>query len=95
MPPAWPCIDERASFYLAGYAADRRFAPLLATPANTADDFREALALVDASRLERLLIETDRLVAEHWRAVEAVAAALLEREALSAMELHAVIIRSR
>ena len=39
---------------------------------------------VDPDHLERLLRETERTVIAHWREVEAVARALLERERLEA-----------
>ena len=58
-------------------------------------DFAQALALVDGMHLERLLRETEREIAEHWSQVEAVAAALLEREFLPALELHRIIIAAR
>jgi hypothetical protein len=41
-----------------------------------------------------LLRETERMIAAHWSAVEAVAAALLEREFLTAMERHKIIVKS-
>jgi hypothetical protein len=39
--------------------------------------------------------ETEREVAAHWRAVEAVAAALLERERLEALEIYKIIVKAR
>ncbi len=92
---AWPCVEERVRFYLAGYAADKCFAPTLASRKNSAMDFEQALALVGKARLQRLSLETEREVAEHWSAVEAVAAALLEREVLSAGEIYRVIVKAR
>lgn len=81
---------------MAGFCADRRFAPALADRRNSADDFTEALKLVDdEQRWHRLLCETDLAVARYCHAVQAVARELLEREALSAMELHAIILKSR
>jgi hypothetical protein len=67
-------------FHLGGYAADRRYDPSLASRGNSEYDFAQALALVDIDHLERLLVETEREIAAHWSQVQAVAAALLERE---------------
>jgi hypothetical protein len=51
--------------------------------------------LIDVKYLERLLRETERTLIEHWNQIEAVAAALLEREFLSASEIYQIIVRSR
>ena len=79
---AGPAADQRVRFLLAAFCADRRFAPALASRENSADDSAEALTLVDETRLERLLHETEIVIATHWSAVEAVAQALLERNSL-------------
>lgn len=77
-----------------GFAAGKRFAPALASRENSAADFAEALMLVDP-HLERLLLEAQRAIDAHWRAVEAIAHALLERERLEAMELYKLIVAAR
>jgi hypothetical protein len=94
---AGSCVAPRVKFYVAGYAADRRYAPALASRANGENeyDFSEALRLVDEEYLQRLLRETERTVAARWAAVEAVAAALLERGFLLPMDLRRIIINSR
>ena len=94
---AWPCVEERARFYCGGFCADRHYSPSCASRANSEHDLREALHLLDcsAARLACAIHETDRLIVAHWRAVEAVATALLERESLTAMELHRIIIAAR
>lgn len=94
---AWPAIEAHVKFFVAGYCADRRYAPSLASreDAENVHDFAEALRLVDEARLERLLIKTEHMIVAHWLAVQAVAAALLEHEVLSASEIYRLIIRSR
>jgi hypothetical protein len=93
---AWPCIEQRVRFYFAGFCADRRFACSLASRENSAADFAQALRLIDdEARWARLLTQTDIVIASHWSAVQVVAAALLEREILTAMELYEIILRSR
>ena len=57
-------------------------------------DFAQALQLVDEASLERLLRETDRLIVTRWTAVIAVAAALLERERLEALEIYKIIVKA-
>jgi len=51
--------------------------------------------LVDEARLERLLRETERMIVGHWSALVGVVMALLEREFLSALDLHKLIIAAR
>lgn len=90
-------LPRRARFYLAGFSEDRRRAPTLPLRENGENeyDFAQALALVEEDHLQVLLRETEREIAEHWAQVEAVAAVLLEREVLTAMELYAIIVRAR
>jgi hypothetical protein len=54
---AWLCIEQRAKFFIAGYCADRRFAPVLASRENgeNVHDFAQVLQLVDEARLEPLI----------------------------------------
>jgi hypothetical protein len=55
---------------LADFSEDRRCAPALASQENGENeiDFGQALRLVDEARLERLLRETDVLIASHLSA---------------------------
>ena len=84
-------------FLVGGSVADQRSAPSVAARNNGENeyDFHRALELVEEDHLKILLRETERIVAEHWREVEAVAAALLERESLTALELYKVVVEAR
>jgi hypothetical protein len=54
------CVESIVKFHIGGHAADKIFAPSLASRENSAYDFEQALRLVDPDHLERLLRETER-----------------------------------
>ena len=93
----FPSAVAEVRFLVAGFVADRRYAPALAARENfeNSHDFEQALRLVEEDHLQILLRETERIVAERWRAVEAVAAALLERKRLEALEIYKIIVKAR
>jgi hypothetical protein len=84
-------------FYLACFAEGRRCAPALPLRENGENEFNfaQALTLLDEDDLQRLLRETEREIAPHWSQVEAVAAALIDREFLSASEIYRIIVKAR
>jgi hypothetical protein len=94
---AWPSAVAEARFLVAGYAADRHFAPSVAARENFENqhDFARALELVDEDHVQILLREAERVIISRWPQVEAVAAALLDREFVSASEIYRVIVKAR
>lgn len=51
--------------------------------------------MVEEDDLQILLRETETIVGERWRAVEAVAQVLLERKFLPALEIYKIIVAAR
>jgi hypothetical protein len=45
--------------------------------------------------LDRLLAETERLIASRWAQVAAVAQALLERGRLPALDIYRIVVKAR
>lgn len=87
----------QVKFYLAGFAADRHYAPMIAARENPENefDFAQALRLVDLDYLERLLRECERTVIARWAQVTAVAQALLQHKRLEALEIYKIIVKVR
>jgi ATP-dependent Zn protease len=83
-----------AATYLAGWCAERRHNPD-ANNRGSREDFDKAQKLLDrfnATRsdklsVERILADTDDLVAHYWNEVGAVASALLEENTLSGKDI--------
>jgi ATP-dependent Zn protease len=83
-----------AATYLAGWCAERRHNPD-ANESGSREDFDKAQKLLDrfnAMRsdklsVERMLVDTDDLVAHYWNEICAVASALLEENTLSDEDL--------
>lgn len=82
-----PCIEERVMFHIAGWAAERRYAPALTQWHNSRDDFDRADELLQCRDAALLMRETDDLIRQHWPVVEVIARALLERTTLSGEEI--------
>ena len=92
-----PSATAEVRFLLAGYAADKIFAPTQARRENLENefDFARALEIVEEEHLQILLRETERIVAGRWPQVTAVAQALLQRGRLEALEIYRVIVKAR
>jgi ATP-dependent Zn protease len=103
--PTREAIERHVHFYFSGYLAERRYAPREVQLRNSAPDLANARKLIAllvgqdgqdfVAHYQRLCYEAQILIMQRWHEIDAVATALLEREALSAMELHAIIVRSR
>jgi hypothetical protein len=93
----WRMVYSHARFYIAGWYAEKRFAPDTAQRRNSIQDFKAALAVLGRDcpkrdeRLELLCAQTDLVIAAHWSQVERVAAVLLEREVLRGDEIFDLI----
>src|SRR5271156_2062721 len=85
--------DERVRFYLAGYCAEKLFAPATFDPHNSDPDFDNALKLCngDRERRRRFLHDTDNLIRWNWEQVCAIAEALLRRGTLTGEEIDHVV----
>ena len=94
-PAAWNDWIERdhdkfAIYYLAGEAAQHRYAPdIVTTPHKT--DHSNVERLVPSDRVPRLREEAYALIATHESAVERIASALLRRHRLTGDEVKALI----
>jgi hypothetical protein len=93
----WPVVHAHARFYLAGYVAERRFAPDDTKLENSAEDFKAAHAVLGNACLRRdeplelLRAQTDLIIALNWHQVERVARALIERGILSGGEISEIV----
>lgn len=82
--------DKFAIYYLAGEAAQRRYAPDVKTPPHkTANSNVERL--VPPDRVPRLREEADTLIAKHWSVVAHIASELLRRHRLTGEEVKALV----
>lgn len=98
-------ITRRAKFYLAGYLAERRAAPLVYQPDNSRPDLAWARELIQRltvdepslymAEFEWLCREAYVLLVKHWSEVDAVARALLARGQLDGGEIYKIILATR
>lgn len=93
----YPSAVAEARFLVAGFAADRHYAPTIAARKNPENefDFARALQLVDEDHLQILLRETERVIISRWPQVAAVAQALLQKNVLPALDIYRVIAALR
>jgi hypothetical protein len=94
-PAAWNDWIERdhdkfAIYYLAGEAAQHRYAPDVMTPPHKTDH-SNVERLVPSDRVPRLREEAHTLIATHRSAVERIASALLRRHRLTGEEVKTLI----
>ena len=93
----WPSATAEVRFLVAGFAADRIFAPLKARRENFENqfDFARALRLVEEDHLQILLRATDQIITARWREVEALATVLMDKKFLPALEIYKILVGIR